>query len=133
MRLSHFDPVGPLQSIPPTTICSPYALALSHDGVTQSASLLKNLDARLPLAAAEVGEVAVIGPTALLSRSDAGYYGPSNVCGGNFFTLVDALANGGSVKTVTTPGVSSHLHSKIPLAPPTPSRALATISCLTLT
>ena len=105
MRLSHFDPVGPLQTIPATTICSPYALALSHDGMTQSATLLKNDRARLPFAAAHVGQVAVIGPTALLSRSDAGYYGPSNVCGGNFYTLVDAVGNGGAVKTVTTPGV----------------------------
>jgi len=42
MRLGHFDPAGALQAIPPSTICSPAAQALSRDGVAQAAVLLKS-------------------------------------------------------------------------------------------
>lgn len=42
MRLSHFDPVGPLQDIQPDFICSDYAIELARDGVTQSVSMIKN-------------------------------------------------------------------------------------------
>ena len=49
-RLSHFDPKGPLDAIASDTICSDYALALSQDGVTQSATLLKNAKGALPIA-----------------------------------------------------------------------------------
>jgi beta-glucosidase-like glycosyl hydrolase len=119
MRLSHFDPPGPLDSIQTSEICSDYSIALSQDGVKQSAVLIKNELNALPLDKAKVGTVAVIGPTATLSKADAGYYGPSNVCGGNFWTLVDALASGGLVKTNTTPGVPDVLsndESGIPAA-----------------
>lgn len=109
MRLSHFDPIGPLNKIPTSTICSDYALDLSHDGARQSATLLKNVGSRLPLDRSSVGTVAIIGPNANLSKSDAGYYGPNNVCGGDFWTLVDAASQGGKVKTVTTPGVPNVL------------------------
>jgi hypothetical protein len=123
MRLSHFDPVGPLNKIPTSVICSDYALELSHDGAAQSATMVKN-DAQsngptLPLDISSVGTVAVIGPNANLSKSDAGYYGPSNVCGGNFWTMVDALSQGGKVKTVTqlgVPNVKSEDQSGIPAA-----------------
>jgi hypothetical protein len=113
MRLSHFDPLGPLNNIPTSVICSDYALELSQSGVTQSAALLKNMDHRLPLAggAASLLTVAVIGPTALLSKADSSYYGPSNVCGGNFWTLVDAvnMTGGENVKVVYSAGVPSVL------------------------
>jgi len=48
--------------------------ALAADGVTQSAVLLKNDKGALPLSKGR--SVALIGPTANLSRSMAAYYGP---------------------------------------------------------
>lgn len=119
MRLSHFDPIGPLDGIPADTICSDYAIQLSLDGARQSASLLKNDHQTLPLNRKDVGTVAVIGPNALLSKSDSGYYGPSNVCGGHFWTLVDTLTQNGQVKTVSSLGVPTVLsedQSGIPAA-----------------
>jgi len=105
MRLSHFDPIGPLDLIPEDSICSDYAQKLSHEAVGQSATLVKNDQAALPLDRGSVGTVAIIGPNANLSESDAGYYGPHNVCGLKYWTLVDAVSQGGKVKTVSTPGV----------------------------
>lgn len=58
MRLSHFDPKGPLDYIPASAICSDYAMQLSHDAVQQSASLLKNMEQTLPLQKDRVGTVA---------------------------------------------------------------------------
>jgi hypothetical protein len=104
-RLSHFDPIGPLDNIPASTICSDYAQKLSHDGPRQAATLLKNDARTLPLSLATVGQVAVIGPNANLSRDDAGYYGPNNVCGNDFWTLVDALAEDGAVRVSSVLGV----------------------------
>jgi len=92
MRLSHFDPVGPLNEIKPDTICSDYAKELAQDGTAQGATLLKNINGRLPLDPSKIPTVAVIGPNANLSKSIAGYYGPNHVCGGNFWTVVDAVA-----------------------------------------
>jgi len=109
MRLSHFDPVGPLNKIPASVICSEDGVALSHDGVRQSTTLLKNLNGALPLDRSKVGIAAVIGPNANLSKSDSGYYGPSNVCDGKFWTLIDAVTDGGAVKTVSAIGVPSVL------------------------
>ena len=43
------------------------------DGPIQSAALLKNEQKTLPLDGASAGKIAVIGPTAGLSKSDAGY------------------------------------------------------------
>lgn len=108
MRLSHFDPKGPLDYIPASAICSDYAMQLSHDAVQQSASLLKNMEQTLPLQKDRVGTVAIIGPNWNLSKSDAGYYGPSHPCG-HFFTLVDAVSKGGQVKTESIAGVPSVL------------------------
>eukprot|EP00051_Salpingoeca_urceolata_P010634 m.130386 g.130386 ORF g.130386 m.130386 type:complete len:281 (+) comp16786_c0_seq2:1123-1965(+) len=88
MRLSHFDPVGPLQKIPIETVCSDYALSLSLDGTAQGCVLLKNDAAALPLKASSISQVAVIGPNANLSQSIAGYYGPHNPCNNSFPTLV---------------------------------------------
>ncbi len=73
MRLGHFDPVGPLQSIPTTDICSDYAKALAQDGPRQASTLLKNIGGALPLSASTAGTVAVIGPNANYSQGDAGY------------------------------------------------------------
>mmetsp|Transcript_23199 Transcript_23199/g.65835 ORF Transcript_23199/g.65835 Transcript_23199/m.65835 type:complete len:902 (+) Transcript_23199:68-2773(+) len=119
MRLSHFDPVGPLDEIPESTICSDYAIQLSLDGARQSAALIKNEMSALPLDRSTVGTVAVIGPNANYSKSDVAYYGPSNVCGLNFWTIIDAVAQDGKVRTVTTPGVPNVLsedQSGIPAA-----------------
>lgn len=109
MRLSHFDPKGPLDYIPASTICSDYSMQLSYEAVQQSATLLKNVEQTLPLQKDRVGTVAIIGPNANLSKSDAGYYGPSHPCGDHFFTLVDAVSNGGHIKTESLLGVPSVL------------------------
>ena len=67
---------GPLDLIEPaTTICTDHAIATSMDGLVQSATLLKNTGKTLPLVAATVGTVAVIGPNGNYSEGDAGYYG----------------------------------------------------------
>jgi len=118
MRLDHFDPIGPLQSIPASDICSDYAIDLAQDGAAQGSSLLKNTNKALPLMPATVGTVAVIGPNANLSQSDAGYYGPHDVCNGKFWNMVDAV--GQHAKKVTTAlGVPS------PLSPDTSGIAAA--------
>ncbi|GMH59653.1 hypothetical protein TL16_g02872 [Triparma laevis f. inornata] len=91
-RLQHFDPVGPLQSISEAdTVCSDHAIELSHDGLIQSAALLKNDDSTLPFSASSLNDVVVIGPNFNLSQSTAGYYGPDNHCL-DAFTLVDSIA-----------------------------------------
>ena len=54
-------------------MCADYAIATSMDGPIQSAALLKNEQKALPLDRASAGKIAVIGPTAGLSKSDAGY------------------------------------------------------------
>ena len=124
MRLGHFDPDGPLQKFGAGDICSDYAIGLSQDGPAQSSALLKN-DVTghaplLPLIPGEAGKVAVIGPNANLSESDSGYYGPHNVCGGNFWNMVDAVAKhgpaGGVVSTLGVPSVLSNDQSGIPAA-----------------
>merc|ERR1712000_698906 len=60
MRLSHFDPQGPLDKIPPSEACSKESQEVAREGATQSATLLKNAGRTLPLAPAR--SVAVIGP-----------------------------------------------------------------------
>ena len=89
MRLGHFDPPGPLQRIPASVVCAEETQALAFDGAAQSATLLKNDAGALPLRRG--GTVAVLGPMANLSRTVAGYYGPSAVCGGRLWTLTDAV------------------------------------------
>lgn len=119
MRLSHFDPLGPLNHVPENVMCSDYSVQLSHDGARQSTTLIKNEGNRLPLNRATAGTVAIIGPNAFLSKEDASYYGPINVCGGNFWTLVDAMSQGGEVKTTNclgVPNVTSEDQSGIPQA-----------------
>ena len=104
MRLQHFDPPGPLQQIPPSDVCSPYARALARDGVAQGATLLKNTAKRLPLDAKALKSVAVLGPNANLSKAIAGYYG-GNSCDNAFLNMVDAIAQAGAFTTTTALGV----------------------------
>ena len=89
MRLGHFDAPGPLQQFPTSDICSSYAIELSNNGPVQASALLKNIDSALPMA--ETGTIAVIGPNALLSKSDVSYYGPHTPCGAKYNTMVDAV------------------------------------------
>ena len=96
MRLSHFDPVGPLQQIPPSAVCTKETAATARAGVSQSSTLLKNRDGALPLSRWD--SVAVIGPNANLSSAVASYYG-GNTCGG-YFNMVDAVAS--YAKSTTT-------------------------------
>jgi hypothetical protein len=121
MRLTHFDPPGPLQTIPISVICSEDAQALARRSVADAVALLKNdnktLPLRclclsvclclylclslslslslshktLPLRAAAVSSLAVIGPTAMLSAQTNYYAGPRSPCGMRFSTLVDAM------------------------------------------
>ncbi|GMH87461.1 hypothetical protein TrVE_jg11584 [Triparma verrucosa] len=98
MRLSHFDE-SPLQTISMDEVCSDAGVELSHDGLRQSAALLKNEDGTLPLNADETKSVAVIGPNSELGQATASYYGPPNHCLGDF-TLVDAIQ--AFVKNTTT-------------------------------
>ena len=63
-------------------MCSPYAVELARDGLTQSAALLKNANGTLPFRPSGASyTVAVLGPNANLSKAVAGYYG-GNSCGG---------------------------------------------------
>ncbi|GMI13164.1 hypothetical protein TrLO_g9199 [Triparma laevis f. longispina] len=89
MRLSHFDE-SPLDSITMDEVCSPAGIQLSHDGLVQSAALLKNKKNTLPLLASSTSSVVVIGPNSELDQSTASYYGSGNHCLGDF-TLVDAI------------------------------------------
>eukprot|EP00935_MAST-01C_sp_MAST-1C-sp1_P002246 g2246.t1 len=97
IRLGHFDPLGPLNLITPdSTICTDFAIETSIAGMVQSAALLKNLDKTLPLAPGTgAGTIAVIGPLANYSEANAGYYGPQNVCGMNYWTAIDAKCDAG--------------------------------------
>lgn len=80
------------------------------DGVVQSATLIKNSAKALPLSADTAGTIAVIGPNAQLSQSDAGYYGPGNVCDGNFWTVVDAMKKYGAPPYTLTHCLLSQFH-----------------------
>ena len=111
MRLGHFDPSGPLQQIKGSVLCDLDAIELARDGAAQGAVLLKNSHAAaaaggramLPLDAATVGRVAVIGPHASPAYGKAiGYYyfgahGCAPVCGTNstnqgpYYTIADAF------------------------------------------
>lgn len=89
MRLMHFDPPGALQNIPTSVICSEDAQALARDSVADAVALLKNDNNTLPLRT--ISTLAVIGPTAMLSRQSNYYAGPRTPCGLRFSTLVDAV------------------------------------------
>jgi pre-mRNA-splicing factor SYF2/beta-D-xylosidase 4 len=119
MRLGHFDPVGPLQSISTDDVCSTYSQELAANGPVQSAALLKNKGAALPLSPA-TGTIAIIGPNANLSKSDCSYYGPKTPCGGNYWTVIDSVKkyapNANVVSIAGVPTVSSSDTSGIPAA-----------------
>eukprot|EP00463_Aulacantha_scolymantha_P002975 TRINITY_DN372_c0_g2_i2.p1 TRINITY_DN372_c0_g2~~TRINITY_DN372_c0_g2_i2.p1 ORF type:complete len:541 (-),score=64.99 TRINITY_DN372_c0_g2_i2:507-2129(-) len=123
MRLSHFDPLGPLNKIKTDVVCSDYALALSRDGAAQGATLLKNEKSLLPLDASKTPSVAVIGPNSNLSKAVAGYYGPgANSCGGKFWNMVDAIAHY-VPHTTTAKGVPNVLSDDTSLIPAAVSMA----------
>jgi hypothetical protein len=90
MRLNHFDPVGPLDSIKTDVVCSDEAQKIARDGTVQGSTLIKNKDKTLPLDASKLKSVAVLGPNANLSHAVAGYYG-GNSCGNNYWTTTDAI------------------------------------------
>lgn len=91
MRLGHFDPIGPLDKIPPSAICDAEAVAIARDAVAQSVALVKNSNHTLPLKNTSLATVAVIGPAAKQPWSITSYYGPSSSCGGKYWTMVDAV------------------------------------------
>lgn len=91
MRLGHFDPIGPLDKIPPSAICDAEAVATARDAVAQSVALVKNSNNTLPLKNTSLATVAVIGPAAKQPWSITSYYGPSSSCGGKYWTMVDAV------------------------------------------
>jgi len=130
MRLGHFDPDGPLQQIPVSQICSDESIAVSMEGPRQSSALIKNMAKTLPLSATTAGKVFVTGPNANLSQSDAGYYGPGDVCGGKFWNMVDAVAaHATSVTTMLgVPSPQSGDMSGIPAAV-TAAAAADTVGC----
>lgn len=107
-RLGHFDPKGPLDSIPKTVICDAGAVELSLSGAAQSSVLLKNSGGTLPFDRTKVGTVAVIGPTIANSAKDAGYYGPRHTqFYPKFPNVLDAVESSGKVKVVSAAGVPS--------------------------
>lgn len=67
-------------------------LAPRFASVAQGAALYKNAHGTLPLSAAALRSVAVLGPNANLSKAMAGYYGSAAACGASYPTMVDAVA-----------------------------------------
>ena len=49
MKLGHFDPPGPLQQIPMSSVCSVEHAKTARDAAVQGTSLLKNAGRTLPL------------------------------------------------------------------------------------
>ena len=105
LRLSHFDPLGVLNSIPPSVVCSDEAIELARDGSRQGSTLLKNVNHILPLNNQQLKSIAVIGPNSNMSESIAHYYG-GNTCNNIYYNMVNAIETymPGS-KTVTSLGV----------------------------
>jgi hypothetical protein len=93
----------------PNTEGSEENVATSMDGMIQSATLLKNIGKTLPLSSATAGKIAVIGPNGQLSQADASYYGPSNVCGLKFWTVVDAMSKYAKENATFVRGIPSVL------------------------
>ena len=111
LRLSHFDPLGPLNAIPPSAVCSASAIELARDGARQGSTLLKNEGAVLPLNANKLSTVAVIGPNSNMSEAVAHYYG-GNTCGNHYYNMIDAVATymtaSGTVSSLGVPTVNSN-------------------------
>ena len=133
MRLMHFDPPGPLQEIPPSAVCNDYAKRLAKDGVSQSATLLKNAKRTLPLHRAAIKKLAVLGPNANLGRQISPYYGGNN-CDGKYPSLLtslqSALGDDRIIYEIGVPGVSSTDVSGIPAAAKAAKAADATLLVL---
>jgi len=92
MRLSHFDPLGPLDLLDPTkVVCSDYAKEVAREGSRQGSTLLKNEHETLPLEASKLQSVAVIGPNGNLSEAIAHYYG-GNTCDNLYYNMIDAIS-----------------------------------------
>ena len=102
MRLSHFDPIGPLDKITlDGTACTDYSINLAYDAVIQSATLLKNEKATFPLSQQDVGNVVVIGPNSELAETMETYYGPNNHCDQNGkYDLVSSVAQFATTTTI---------------------------------
>jgi pre-mRNA-splicing factor SYF2/beta-D-xylosidase 4 len=83
----------------------------------QSSTLLKNIQATLPLKADKLKSVAVIGPNSDLSKGISGYYGGNN-CDNKYWDMVDAVKQyvDGTVTAKGVPSVSSTDISQIPAA-----------------
>jgi beta-D-xylosidase 4 len=79
IRLGHFDPPGPLQTIGPDQICDPYSVEVARDGARQGMVMLKNLGKRLPLGSpATYRNTVVIGPNE--GFNDVTYYYGGTPC-----------------------------------------------------
>jgi beta-glucosidase-like glycosyl hydrolase len=93
MRLSHFDPLGPLDLLDPTkVVCSDHAKEVAREGSRQGSTLVKNIGKTLPLDAKMLQKVAVIGPNGNLSEAIAHYYG-GNTCDNMYYNMVDAVSD----------------------------------------
>jgi len=90
MRLAHFDPPGPLQSIAPSEVCTAHTIAIAEDGVTQGANLVKNDQKALPLRKETLKKLAVLGPNANLGKAISSYYGGNN-CAGKYNSILTSL------------------------------------------
>ena len=103
-RLGHFNPLPNISST--EGMCLNATLEVAREGVTQSASLLKNSKKTLPLAKGQT--IAVIGPNGASSyaKAIAPYYGPKDVCGNKFWSVVNAVSTHASSVSFA-PGVSS--------------------------
>lgn len=110
MRLSHFDPEGPLNMISTDEVCSQHAVDLARSAAAQGCVLLKNKGGEaLPLLASK--NIAVLGPNANLSHAIAGYYGARSPChnkpGGQFPNLADSVEHYCTKQVTTAMGVPS--------------------------
>ena len=89
MRLSHFDPIGPLDKIPYSAVCDEAAIATARDGVARGRPSSRTSGrcclSRPPSARWRIG------PNANLSKAISSYYG-GNSCGNvGYPNLADAV------------------------------------------
>ena len=64
IRLGHFDPAGPLQTIGTDQLCNAYSIELARDGARQGMVMVKNEAGRLPLGQPSAyARTVVIGPS----------------------------------------------------------------------
>ena len=89
MRLGHFDnpATQPFAAITPAAICTADAKALALSAATQGLVLVKNAGRALPLAAAAVPRLAVVGPLATATTALQGGYSGAP-CGGAIDSLL---------------------------------------------